>query len=89
MRKTPVQGGTRWGRLVVVRKLPGKNEHGHVRWECRCDCGRKVRVWGYALVKKQNPTRSCGMGECWHIVRATAGAMPDDLDAVEQDKSPS
>lgn len=78
MRKTPVEVGTRWGRLVVLRKVPGKNEHGHVRWECECDCGRKVKVWGYSLVKKSGLTRSCGVGACWHFVRSTAGDLLRD-----------
>lgn len=81
MRKTPVDVDTRWGSLVVLRKLPGKNEHGHVRWECRCDCGRKVAVWGYSLAKKSRNTRSCGMGAC-HSKAVSQGIWASRLSPV-------
>lgn len=63
MRETPVKPGTKWGRLTVIQKL-SKNEHGHVRWACLCECGRRIEVWGYNLAKQYGNTRSCGVGEC-------------------------
>lgn len=63
MRKTPVVPGSTWGLLTVIKAI-SKNEHSHVRWLCRCRCGRKVEVWGFSLVKTNGNTRSCGLGEC-------------------------
>lgn len=55
-KKTPVERGTRWGFLTVGRPIT-KNEASHVLWEVECDCGAKLRVWGYALVKGKRACR--------------------------------
>lgn len=51
--------GRRFGRLVVISEAPkhGKNR----KWNCLCDCGRSVVVFGDNL--KRGLTRSCG---CLH-----------------------
>jgi hypothetical protein len=48
--RTPVKTGTRWGKLIVGKPV-FKNESSQVQWEVTCDCGTKIRVWGYNLVK--------------------------------------
>lgn len=48
--------GQRFGKLVAVR--PAGKRHGHVVWECQCDCGNVKEVAGYLLTG--NKTRSCG-----------------------------
>jgi hypothetical protein len=48
--------GKRFGRLVVLEKHGRKN--GSVMWLCKCDCGEKVSVRGYAL--QNGNTKSCG-----------------------------
>lgn len=58
--RTPVQPGTRWGKLVVERAVR-KNESSQVQWEVTCDCGRKTLAWGYNLVKGlKKHCGSCG-----------------------------
>lgn len=53
--------GQRFGRLVVVER--GPNYRGrHVRWWCRCDCGKRSLVRAAAL--RDGRTRSCG---CLHV----------------------
>jgi len=33
--------GKRFGRLVAT-KIVGRDKAGHLRWECKCDCGNKI-----------------------------------------------
>lgn len=57
--RTPVKPGTKWGKLTVLKAV-SKNQYSQVRWEVRCDCGRKTIVWGYNLVKKEGNVTHCG-----------------------------
>lgn len=54
--------GQRFGRLLVLRKLPGeyRTPQGipQVKYECLCDCGNIVEVYGGNL--KKGNTLSCG-----------------------------
>jgi len=48
--------GERFGRLVVVERVPN---HGAKRfWLCQCDCGKIKEISGYHL--KRRSTKSCG-----------------------------
>jgi hypothetical protein len=47
--------GRRYGRLIVLR-LRDRDRGAY--WLCRCDCGRKLAVYGGSL--RQGITRSCG-----------------------------
>lgn len=47
--------GKRFGRLVVIGNADKKY---HVI--CKCDCGNTTTVFKYNLIKKKEPTRSCG-----------------------------
>jgi hypothetical protein len=47
----------RFGRLVVVEKLEETNS-GHIRWLCKCDCGKEKAINGTSLTK--GVTNSCG-----------------------------
>ena len=49
--------GKKYGRLTPIR-IVGKNKHGSMIWECRCDCGNIVNIGSDAL--KKNGTKSCG-----------------------------
>ncbi len=54
--------GERFGKLVVVRDAGRK--FGGVLWECRCDCGRLVKVRASSLVC--GDCKSCRtFGECY------------------------
>lgn len=51
--------GRKFGRLLVV-KLLNERRHGGSVFLCRCDCGNERKILGSSLVKKKQPTRSCG-----------------------------
>lgn len=48
--------GKKFDRLLVQKRADKK--HGHIRWECLCDCGNTKIVRGDCL--KQGTTKSCG-----------------------------
>lgn len=48
--------GRRIGRLVVIKSL-GVDKHGHIRWECQCDCGNKTIT---TTLNGKKRTKSCG-----------------------------
>lgn len=48
--------GQRFGRLVVVSRA--ENKGNMVRWNCQCDCGKKIVVYGNNL--RRGYTQSCG-----------------------------
>ena len=58
--KKPIQPGTRFGRLVVLRFVGIRKGHGAI-YECKCDCGNIKQIRRRALVIGQ--TQSCG---CLH-----------------------
>lgn len=49
--------GRRFGRLVVKHRI-NKENSGHVRWYCECDCGGSKEVRGQSL--RQGRCKSCG-----------------------------
>ena len=49
--------GQRFGRLVVLDRVPPRRGDLTVRWRCRCDCGRVAVVKSYLLGRD---TKSCG-----------------------------
>jgi len=57
--------GERFGRLLVIQKTQDNvNRPGEKRiaekWLCRCDCGTEREVFTVALLRKKEPTLSCG-----------------------------
>lgn len=50
--------GNRYGRLVVIEKVPSNGNREKAKWVCRCDCGNKTVVSGDAL--KRGNSKSCG-----------------------------
>ena len=48
----------RFGRLTVIRDSRERNDHGHIIWLCKCDCGKRVKVLSGNL--RYGHTRSCG-----------------------------
>ena len=49
--------GKRFGKLVALRATE-ERKNNYVIWECRCDCGKLVKVRSASLIK--GTTRSCG-----------------------------
>lgn len=49
--------GKRYGRLIVVGE-EGKDKAGHLKWQCKCDCGNMTVVSGTNL--KSGRIKSCG-----------------------------
>lgn len=50
--------GRRFGKLVVVEKLPERSKNGCVLWKCKCDCGNDHIVMTQNLTHAN--TQSCG-----------------------------
>jgi len=48
--------GQKFGRLTVIQQID--NKWGHLRWLCRCDCGKEKIIYGHNL--NNNRTKSCG-----------------------------
>lgn len=71
MQKHPKNGadltGQRFFRLTVLKYAGSKNGH---LWECKCDCGKIKKVYGYDL--KSETVRSCG---CWKNEQAAERAI--------------
>lgn len=49
--------GMKFGKLTAIERV-GKNKHGMLLWNCKCDCGNETVVAGGAL--KSGHTQSCG-----------------------------
>lgn len=59
--------GQKFGKLLVLQRMPGVTEHNRTLWECKCDCGNVTVVSsGYLLNKPR--TQSCG---CSHGYRTS------------------
>jgi len=50
--------GKKFGMLTAIRATDEKNKNGSYLWECRCDCGKIVKVSAPMLKKGNN--KSCG-----------------------------
>ena len=49
--------GQRFGKLVAIRQTD-ERQHGHIVWECSCDCGNTVFALASSL--QSGNTKSCG-----------------------------
>jgi len=49
--------GQRFYRLIII-KMIGKDQNGHILWLCRCDCGKEKIIYGHSL--RNGITKSCG-----------------------------
>lgn len=67
-RKSIDETGKRYGRLVVVRRVPAESIGAH--WLCQCDCGETVVVKGGNL--RTGDIQSCG---CWNSEVSSARAL--------------
>jgi hypothetical protein len=65
--------GNRYGRLLVLERLPHKKGKERIRWRCRCDCGKKTIVIGELL--RNGKTKSCG---CLHRETVHRGPKKDE-----------
>jgi len=55
--------GRRFGRLVVVRRLPNRKrgaKNTRARVLCQCDCGNRIVTPRMYLTRRSNPKRNCG-----------------------------
>lgn len=59
-RKSPTLTDKVFGRLTVIKEVPGKDHHRW--WLCRCECGIEKEIPSIRLIAKANrrATRSCG-----------------------------
>lgn len=56
--------GARFGKLVVVGIAPDRTKSGELKWECKCDCGKRTIVSGGSL--RRGVTKSCGCSQKTH-----------------------
>jgi|GEM_PF-1128623 len=82
--------GKRFGRLVVM-KISRGNRGKKNYWECRCDCGEKKSIDGYALLN--GSTKSCGcIYKEYHqdrMIQIEVGERYGQLTVVNFDKNAS
>lgn len=59
-RKSPTLTDKIFGRLIVVKEVPGKDHHRW--WLCKCECGVEKEIPSVRLIGKsdRNKTKSCG-----------------------------
>ncbi len=50
--------GKKFGRLLVLKETAERGKYGHIKWVCKCDCGKVKTIFGYSLT--QNNAKSCG-----------------------------
>lgn len=50
--------GKKFGRLVVISRIP--NRKSAAWWNCKCSCGNERQVSSRALGRQHEPTKSCG-----------------------------
>ncbi len=69
--------GQKFGRLVIIQRMDN-DKSGHLRWLCKCDCGKKRIIRGDHL--KSDETQSCGClrKEVTSAVKTTHGYSGDE-----------
>ena len=66
--------GKKYGNLTVLRKVEGDSKY--LTWECRCDCGKMIRVDNWHL--RTGSTTSCGCVKEEHK-KKRVGRKAEDL----------
>lgn len=72
--------GKRFGKLVALRCVSGKNSKSV--WECVCDCGKIKNVGYHSLT--MNQTRSCGCSRSQRRAKDISGQRFGMLTAIER-----
>ena len=57
--------GQRFGRLVVIKRVPSIAGTTNARWLCRCDCGNETMVLGTTLRRGESKSCGCYKSEFW------------------------
>ncbi len=63
--------GKIFGDLIVLYKLPDRDEKGRTLWQCKCRCGKETYFYTHRLTDKKRGTKTCGKCE-WHIKHKSA-----------------
>lgn len=63
--------GQRFGRLLVVRKIPSYCSA--AMWLCQCDCGNEVHVLGTTLRRCESRSCGCLRADYWRKEKTTHG----------------
>ncbi len=67
--------GQKFGKLLVMRRLPDKNTGAkNVRAQllCQCDCGNRLTIPRYYVMRKKSPRRDCGCERGSSIIKKFA-----------------
>lgn len=65
--------GQRFGRWLVLERIPGLNKSGQARYMCRCDCGTEKAVTGGYLRDGRTTSCGCARRELWSQRMQTHG----------------
>lgn len=50
--------GLRFGKILVLEMLSGRDSRGNISWKCKCDCGTERAIISTSLIT--GATKSCG-----------------------------
>ena len=79
--------GMRFGKLVVLERVERvKGDRGHVKWRCRCDCGKETVALATNL--RRGLTRSCGCAQYHRAPSMEKGARFGKLVILERAEGP-
>lgn len=68
------ESGKRYGKLLVLKRLPPEKPNGSFIYECQCNCGKVVKI-GTSLLR--NGTRTnCGAWACFDEMELAAKETP-------------
>ena len=80
MTRMKVGIGDRFGRLVVLERVPSKRrDH---RWKCRCDCGNEHELYTFSLLS--SGVQSCGCLGKEQLERRTKHGMSSRTEEVPE-----
>lgn len=62
--------GKRFGRLLVLKEEIKRDKWNHIKWVCRCDCGKETSINSFSL--RFGSSKSCG---CWNKEKHSTHGM--------------
>lgn len=74
--------GRRFGKLVALSPLNEKRGSNYL-WQCRCDCGREVRVTASSLLSGNTKSCGCGRAEAMRQTVQTYGTVADHIRLID------
>lgn len=76
--------GQRFGKLLVLERLPYKDNQNTILYRCQCDCGKIIEARSTSL--RYGSTASCGSAECRGVKKNIVGQRFGKLTVVKESK---